>query len=117
MTVSRDTLYILEPTFSNPAYPGEVFYCEECVLMKGMLSAFPELAEKLDVVSVAWPRPRQVIVDLLGEENQSLPVLVLADDAPADLVCKNHNGVWFENDKDAILELLSRRHGLPRAHP
>ena len=85
--------------------------------MKGMLSAFPVLAEKLDVVLVAWPRPRQVIVDLLGEENQGLPALVLADDAPNGLVSKTHNGVRFENDKDAILELLSRRHGVPRAHP
>ncbi len=36
----------------------------------------------LDVVRIGWPRPRQVVVDLLGEAHQSLPLLILAADAP-----------------------------------
>ncbi|MES0808059.1 DUF3088 domain-containing protein [Roseibium sp. SCPC15] len=100
----RDTLYLLEPGFEDPSYPDKVFYCWHCALMEGVLASFPELAQKLDVKRIGWSRPRQEIVDLLGEDNQSLPVLVLAEGG-------------FINDKDGILKALSVRHGFPLPHP
>lgn len=99
-----DTLYLLQPGFTDPAYPGDTFYCWHCALMEGVLASFPELAARIDVRRIAWPRPRLEIVELLGEENQSLPVLVLAEGG-------------FINDKDAILAALSERHGFPLPHP
>ena len=100
----RDTLYILTPGFEDPAYPGKTFYCWHCALMEGVLASFPELAERLDVRRIAWPKPRREVADLLGEDNQSLPVLVLAEGG-------------FINDKDAILDALTVRHGFPHPHP
>ncbi|SHL66587.1 DUF3088 domain-containing protein [Roseibium suaedae] len=99
-----DTLYLLQPGFTDPAFPGETFYCWHCALMEGVLASFPELAARIDVRRIAWPRPRLEIVELLGEENQSLPVLVLEEGG-------------FINDKDAILSALSERHGFPLPHP
>lgn len=100
----KDTLYLLAPGFKDPAYPGKIFYCWHCALMEGVLASFPELAEQLDVRRIPWPHPRQEVVELLGEENQSLPVLVLADGG-------------FINNKDAILTALTDRHGFPHPHP
>ncbi len=100
----KDTLYLLAPGFEDPAHPGKTFYCWHCALMEGVLASFPELAARLEVRRIPWPRPRQDVVRLLGEENQSLPVLVLAEGG-------------FLNDKDAILTALSERHGFPHPHP
>lgn len=99
-----DRLFLLKPGFEDPAYPGRVFYCWHCALLEGVLASFPELAERLEVERIEWSRPRRRIVELLGEENQSLPVLLLAEGG-------------FVNDKDAILAALSQRHGFPHPHP
>ena len=72
--------------------------------MEGVLASFPELADRLDVRRIAWPKPRREVVELLGEDNQSLPVLILAEGG-------------FINDKDAILTALTERHGFPHPHP
>lgn len=56
-------------------------------------------------------------IRLIGEANQSLPVLVLAEDAPADLPAAVHEGRRFVNEPMAILDILHRRHGYPPAHP
>ncbi len=100
----KDTLYILAPGFEDPAYPGKAFYCWHCALMEGVLASFPELADRLDVRRIAWPKPRREVAELLGEDNQSLPVLVLSEGG-------------FINDKDAILAALTERHGFPHPHP
>ncbi|MEP3430333.1 MAG: DUF3088 domain-containing protein [Roseibium sp.] len=100
----KDTLYILTPGFKDPAYPGKTFYCWHCALMEGILASFPDHATKLDVRRISWPRPRQDLVDLIGEANQSLPVLILAEGG-------------FIDDKDAILQALTDRHGFPHPHP
>jgi len=67
--MNRDTLYLLQPGFEDPAYPGQKFYCEHCALMEGVLASFPELGKDLDIKRVAWPRPRHEVIALVGEEN------------------------------------------------
>ena len=71
--------------FADPVYDGRMFYCEHCIIMEGVLSCFPDELAELQVERIPWPRPRQRVVDLIGEENQELPVLILADDAPSAL--------------------------------
>ena len=113
----RDKLFILDIDFRDPAYPGEVFYCWHCALMEGLLSCYPEMASKLDVERIAWPRPRQEVIGLIGLDNQSVPVLVLADDAPDGLETGIFRGRRFVDDKDAILKALSVRYGIASPHP
>jgi hypothetical protein len=55
----RDRLFLLKPDFADPAYPGQRFYCWHCALLEGVLASFPHLQAKIDVVRIAWPRPRQ----------------------------------------------------------
>jgi hypothetical protein len=115
--MTRDKLIILKPDFTDPAYPGDRFYCWHCALMEGVLASFPDLLDRLDVERIAWPRPRAEVVALIGEANQSLPVLVLADDAPAELATGSFAGRRFVAGKEAILAALSARHGIPLPHP
>jgi hypothetical protein len=115
--MTRDRLFLLRPDFEDPAYPGQRFYCWHCALLEGVLVSFPILAERIDVERIAWPRPRRALVDLVGEDNQSVPLLVLADDAPDELATGVVDGVRFAAGKDAILGVLSRRHGIPDPHP
>ena len=103
--MSRDTLFLLEHQFADPALGGErVFYCKDCITIEGLLATFPERAAKLDVVRVAWPRPRAVVVEALGEANQNLPALAFAEGG-------------FVNEIEALLATLAKRHGFPERHP
>jgi len=102
--VTRDTLFLLEHEFADPAMGGErVFYCKDCMTIEGLLATFPERAAAIDVVRVPWPRPRAAVVAAIGEPNQNLPALV-----------------WdggFVNEIEALLAALAERHGFPERHP
>ncbi len=115
--MDRDKLIILQTDFEDPAYPGQYFYCWHCVLMEGVLTAFPNLKQVIDVERIPWPKPRAAVVRLLGSENQSLPVLILASSAPPGLETGEANGYRFVEGKDAILRVLALRHGIPDPHP
>jgi hypothetical protein len=102
--MSRDTLFLLEHAFADPALGGgRAFYCKDCMTIEGLLACFPERAASIEVVRVAWPRPRAAVVDAIGAENQNLPALV-----------------WdggFANEIEALLAALAERHGFPERHP
>ena len=115
--MTRDRLFLLQPGFEDPAYPGRHFYCWHCALLEGVLASFPDLAKRIDVVRVAWPRPRQTLIDAAGEANQSLPLLLLADGASSPHQTGSHQGRALIADKDGILAALSDRHGFPDPHP
>ncbi len=105
------------PDFVDPAFPGQKFYCWHCALIEGVLSSFPHLANRMDVARIAWPRPRHNVIDLVGEDNQSLPLLVLPEGEISKFQSGSYKGRAFINDKDKILAALSKRHGFPEPHP
>jgi len=115
--MTRDRLFLLRPGFEDPAYPRQIFYCWHCALLEGVLTSFPALADRLDVERIAWPKPRQAVIALVGAEKQSLPLLVLADGTTSPHQTGSHQGRAFIADKDAILAALSERHGFPDPHP
>ena len=115
--MTRDTLFLLRPDFEDPAYPGRRFYCWHCALIEGVLASFPQLAERVDVERVTWSRPREAVIALVGEENQSLPLLVLAPGTTSAQQTGVFQGRAFIADKDRILAALSDRHGFPDPHP
>jgi glutaredoxin 2 len=84
-------LFLLKPDFhdANRAN-GKLYFCPECSPIEGLLSYYPKLREKLEVHYLDYARPRKVLVDLLGEANQSCPVLVPDDGSfindPADII-------------------------------
>ena len=72
--------------------------------VEGVLATYPEIAARMEVVRVPWPRPRAEVVAALGEANQNCPALAFAEGG-------------FVNDLPALLEALHTRHGVPRPHP
>jgi hypothetical protein len=115
--MTRDRLFLLRQGFEDPAYPGRRFFCWHCALIEGLLTAFPALADRFDVERIAWPKPRQEVIALVGEENQWLPLLVLTDGTTSPHQTGSYQGRAFIADKDAILAALSERHGFPEPHP
>ena len=101
---TRDTLFLLDHDFADPALGGErSFYCKDCMTIEGLLAAFPERVANIDIVHVPYPRPRAAVVEAIGAENQNLPALVW-------------NG-GFANEIEALLAALHQRHGFPERHP
>jgi len=115
--MERDKLILLGVDFRDPAFPDQNFYCWHCALMEGLLSCYPMMARQLDVVRISWSKPRRDVVDLIGPDNQSVPVLILADNAPAGLETGRFGERRFVDDKDAILRALSVRYGIASPHP
>lgn len=114
---ANDVLFLLTPGFEDPAYPGSRFYCWHCALIEGVLASFPDLARAIAVERIGWPRPRQAVIDLVGPQNQSLPLLVLAEGATSPHQTGTANGRAFASGKDPILAILSQWHGFPQPHP
>ena len=112
--MARDKLFLISPGFSDPKHPGTTFVCPYCNSIEGLIASFPDLASAIDIERVPFARPRRKVIDAIGEENQSLPALVLASEAPAD--AQDRNGTRFVNVTDRILELLAERHGFPHLH-
>ncbi|OWJ69110.1 DUF3088 domain-containing protein [Inquilinus limosus] len=114
--MSRDRIFLIEPGFEDPKRPGERFVCPHCNAIEGLLAAFPDLAARLDVQRVPFPRPRLPVIAAVGEANQALPVLVLGDEAPPPADAAVYEGARFVVGSGRIIELLAERHGFPRLH-
>ncbi len=109
----KDQLFLMQPGFTNAGMGP--FYCGDSVSVEGLLGFFPELREKVDVEYVPFTRPRQPITELLGEDNQSIPVLVLGEGEGGDFGAKKANGHAFISDERQIRNYLSGKFGLPEA--
>ncbi|VWC02470.1 hypothetical protein BLA6993_04920 [Burkholderia lata] len=109
----KDTLFILRPGFFKDSECP--FYCGDSVAVEGLLSFYPQLRDAVYVEYIDAPRPRQPIVTLIGADNQSAPVLVLADGrAPDDdtLAIREHNGRRFIDSPADIRRYLSAQYGV-----
>lgn len=73
-------LFLLKADFQDASRgDGKKYFCSDCAVLEGLVSYYPRLSSELEVKYVNFARPRQVLVDLIGEANQSCPVLVLED--------------------------------------
>ncbi|MEE4453929.1 DUF3088 family protein [Novosphingobium resinovorum] len=102
--MKKDTLFVLDVDWADPAYEGRRFYCKDCVTVEGLLALFPARAANIEVVRVGWPRPRGAVAAMLGEANQNLPALAFAEGG-------------FVNAIEPLLLALHTRHGFPERHP
>lgn len=96
-------LFLLPPGFEDPAYGEGQFFCPDCLMMEGWLAVNPEAAAQLDVRRVEFPRPRTAIIELIGEERQACPVLIIS---PEEVY------VGADRIVGALAEIL----GTPRLH-
>jgi hypothetical protein len=116
MKLKHDTLFILRAPFEDPALEG-TWFCTSCATVEGMLLANPHWATHIDVVRMPYPRPRREVIALIGEENQPLPVLVLADGAKPPEGAKQYEGRCFLNEPKPIALYLAATYGGAGPHP
>jgi len=97
-------LFLLKADFKDASRDdGKRYFCPDCVLIEGLLSYYPRLLNELEVKYVNFARPRNVLIDLIGEANQSCPVLVLEDGT-------------FINETNEIIRHLSENHQIGVSH-
>lgn len=97
-------LFLLKADFQDKnRADGKNYFCPECSPIEGLLSYYPRLRTELEVDYLDFTRPRQVLIDLVGEENQSCPVLVLEDGS-------------FINDPVKIISHLTEFHQIGYSH-
>ena len=87
--------------------------------MVGLLEFYPALKQQLEVRWLEFSRPRPELIDLLGEEKQSCPVLVLKDapnDPPTMSEVQRANGRWFVEGADEIAHYLAQVNGIGVPH-
>lgn len=114
-----DKLFLLKPDFTdNKIDPQErLYYCPDCAMIEGVLSYYPVLREKLEIIYVDFPKPRRPIMDWLGETHQSCPVLIL-DNAEAEYdFIQTANGKRFISSADQILMYLALTYQIGFPHP
>jgi hypothetical protein len=115
--MTKDILFLLGPDFDDGGAP---WYCRECAEVRGLLAYYPQLADRIEVRTMAYPRPRAAMVELLGDAHQNCPTLVIASgeqEPPADLAVKTANGRRFVDDAKTIGEYLAAAYGIGRPHP
>ncbi|MGE0185018.1 MAG: DUF3088 family protein [Hyphomonadaceae bacterium] len=116
MILPRDTLFIIKAPFEDAMLDG-TWFCASCATMEGALLANPHWAAHIEVRRMPFPRPRREMINLIGEENQSMPVLVLGDAAKPPEGAKVFNGRHFLDDPKAIARYLAATYGGAGPHP
>jgi Protein of unknown function (DUF3088) len=110
----KDQLFMLRPGFKvNEAGP---YYCPDALPIEGLLGFFPELRRLVDVHYLEQARPRKPLVEILGEDFQGTPVLVLGEASllrDQEPTPERANGRSFFTDSAAIRRYLCARYGLP----
>ena len=112
----RDKLFLLKPDFAD----GDSlrYYCVECAQLEGVLSLYPGLRTELDVERVDFQRPRKALLELIGEPNQSAPVLIVgnASSRPDGIQYGEHENRHFVSGADAISRYLAKQYNIGSPH-
>ena len=109
----KDRLYILKAPFQD----GEQsWYCNDCATLEGAMLANRHWAETLDVHRLDFPRPRIEVVELVGEDHQGLPMLVM-DAATAPRHALRVGAYAILKDVREIGWAIQHRHGGVGPHP
>lgn len=113
----KDRLFLLKPDFMDQ---GEgPFFCPYCACIEGMLTFYPHLRQELEVHYLDFPRPRPVLIEELGPENQAMPVLVVERSPAGDLVpfgVREAKGKRFLDEPEGIEHYLAATYGVGRPH-
>jgi len=114
--MSKHILFLLTPGF----YDGEdgPFFCPHSAAMEGFLKYVPDAEKSVEVKRIEFQRPRKDIIELLGEENQFTPVLILdqSADVPAEAQVSEETDRAFILGEIEITNYLSRTLGVMRPH-
>jgi hypothetical protein len=114
-------LFLLKPDFTDSKTDDKRkhYFCPECASILGIIKYYPQLEKHLDIEYVDFKCPRKEIIKLIGEENQSCPVLVIKNqyEENVDLSYFNSYGdKHFINSTDLIAKYLSEKYGIGMPH-
>ncbi len=111
LDTGKDLLFLLTGSWVNEE-TGEERLCPDACLVEGALLLNPHWAEAVTIVRVDYPRPRPAIVDLLDEQNQNAPTLILAAESPAHQPVEAEiNGRRIMTDPKQICRQLAQAYG------
>ncbi|MET2832209.1 DUF3088 family protein [Mesorhizobium shangrilense] len=113
----KAVLFLLAPDFEDAKFAGQRFFCRHSALVEGVLTSFPAVLDAIDVRRIAFPRPRAEVIELLGEANQALPVLVLPAGQLSAHASGEANGRKFVSGAEPIIDALVERGLIPPPHP
>lgn len=110
-----DKLFVLRPGFDDG---GTTYFCPYSAQVIGFLAYYPQVKDTIELVELAFPKPRHPLVDLLGESHQAAPMLVLAG-TPASVpkvTVAEANGHSYVEKTIEILRYLAATRGVPGPH-
>ena len=112
----KDRLFLLKPDFMDQGRGP--YFCPGCVVVEGMSSFYPALRETIDVNYIDFARPRQALVALIGEENQTCPKIVLGGEhlVPQGIAVQEVLGRSFIAEPLAICRYLGSAYGVGIPH-
>lgn len=114
---NKPVLFLLSPDFEDAKFPEQRFFCRHSALVEGVLASFPRLVDAIDIRRIAFPRPRADVVELVGEANQGLPVLVLPSGETSPHASGEANGRQFVSGAERIIDALVGHGLIPPPHP
>ncbi len=117
---TKDRLFLLNPNFTDIKKDNveQIYYCPYNAMLEGILHYFPDLRNQLEINYINFPRPRKQIIELLGEENQGLPLLIIErkDIDISALEVMQYKEKLFIKGSDAIALYLSMAYKIPKPH-
>jgi hypothetical protein len=111
----KDTVYVLRPGFEEE---GHRWFCPYSAQVIGFLTYYPHVRDTIELVELAFPRPRHPLVDLLGPDHQAAPMLVIHG-APArveGVVLGEARGHTYVEKTVQILRYLAATRKVPGPH-
>lgn len=115
--MQRDRLFVYKPGFVDG---GKPWFCPYSAEVIGFLAYYPEVRDTLVIDELDFARPRRALVELLGEDLQSAPMLVLHEGAPAHgpegVHVAERNGHRYVAKTIEILRYLAATRGVPGPH-
>ena len=115
-------LFLLKPDFKDNKIDneGKLYYCPQCALIAGIIKFYPQLETMLEINYVDFKRPRKAIIELIGEDNQSCPSLIIENNQEVNVdlsYFNSHGDKLFINSTDSITKYLSEKYGIGNLHP
>lgn len=110
-----DKLFLINPHWTDDQ--GGPWYCPAGAVIEGVLAFYPALVDQLEITRLDFSRPRPPVIEQVGEDHQSCPILVL-DGAFywPDARTSETTGRRFLQD-EAIIPYLAARYGIGLPHP
>lgn len=115
-------LFLLKPDFTDIKIDneGKLYYCPQCAMIAGIIKYYPQLETLIEIKYVDFKRPRKAIIELIGEDNQSCPTLIIENNQEENVDLSYFNlfgDKLFINSTDSILKYLSEKYGIGNPHP